>query len=80
MQADLYAQEIVKRIINADTEYRIVHAVFNPVTVPLQAIKRPLREAIKTNCPVSFKAKMLREIEASVIAALKNYGIRVSKK
>lgn len=80
MQTDLIADEIVKRIINSDTEHRIVHVVFSPVTVPLQAIKRPLREAVKTACPVSFKASMLREVEASVIASLRQYGIRVSKR
>lgn len=80
MQTELIADEIIKRIINSDTRHRIANAVFSPVPVAHSTIKRPLRELVKASCPVSFKGKMLSEVERSVIDALKNYGIKVSKR
>jgi len=80
MNHELIADEIIKRIINSDTRHRIAAALFSPVPVARSAIKRPLRELVKASCPVTFKTVVLKEVEQSVIDALKNYGIKVSKR
>lgn len=78
MNVDLIADEIVKRIVNADTRHRIINAVFAPVPVDRKAIRRPLQDLVKASCPVSFKIKMIHEVERAVIASLKEYGIKIS--
>ena len=83
MQTELIADSIVKNLLKAEREQgrlRIASALFSPVPVDRRAIKRPLRELVKASCPVSFKGKLISEVEHAVIDALKNYGIKVSKR